>query len=92
MRWVREVIDEVDVRPTTAGQSSLVSFIWRGTRYVIADRLGVTRSRTAGLVFQRVATSDGLVFLIHTEPGGRYVLDAVPDLLAPGDSKSEGRP
>jgi hypothetical protein len=67
MRWVREVIDEVDVRPTTAGQSSLMAFSWRGTRYVVSDRLGVTRSRTPGLVFQRVATDSGLVFIIHAE-------------------------
>jgi hypothetical protein len=83
MRWVREAIDEVDVRPTTAGQSSLIGFVWKNTLYVIADRLGVTRSRTPGLVLQRVATDSGLVFIIHAERGGRYILNAVPDLLAP---------
>jgi hypothetical protein len=85
MRWVREILDEVDVRPTTAGQSSLTAFVFRDTRYVVADRLGVTRSRTPGLVFQRVATDSGLVFIIHAERGRRNMLDAVPDVLAPED-------
>jgi hypothetical protein len=83
MRWVREVIDEVEVRPTTAVQSNLMAFVWRNTRYVVADRLSVTRSCTPSLVFQRVATADGLVFLLHAERGVRYMLDAVPGLLAP---------
>jgi hypothetical protein len=80
---VGEVIDKVEVRTTTAGQSNLIAFIWHGTRYVIADRLGVTRSRTPGLVFQCVATDSGMAFIVHAEGGGRYMLDAVPDLLAP---------
>jgi hypothetical protein len=92
MRWIREPIEEADVRPTTGGQIELMAFVWRDTRYVISGRLGPSRSRTPGLVFQRVATTDGLVFLLHAERGGRYILDAVPDLLAPGDMKAEVRP
>jgi hypothetical protein len=82
MRWVREPI-EADVRPTTSGQSDLMAFIWRGSRYVVATRIGLSRSRSPGLVFQRVATDSGLVFMVHAERGGQWVLDAVPDLLAP---------
>jgi hypothetical protein len=62
-----------------------MAFIWRGTRYVVDNRIGLSRSRTRGLVFQRLATDSGLVFMVHAERGGRWILDAVPDPLAPDD-------
>ena len=92
MRRVHDVV-EGEVRPTTSGQLDLLAFVWRGERFVIVDRVRVWRSSPPGQrVHQRVATAGGLVFELHVEPAGRWVLDAVPDLLAsPSDEGNSGR-
>jgi hypothetical protein len=42
------------------------------------------------LAHECVATDSGLIFIFHAERGGRYMVDAVPDVLAPDDNEAGG--
>ncbi len=90
MRRVHDKI-EVEVRSSTRGEQRLVAFTWHGTRYVIGRMLGVwLPALRSPVVYQSIATTKGEVFELHAEVGGQWMLDAIPNSVAPKEDVLNG--
>jgi hypothetical protein len=89
MRRVHEVIT-ADMRPLAKGSAILAGFTWRGTYSRVVRRQGILRpSPRTEFAHQQVVTAGGEVFEVHAERGGHWVLDAIPEDLAPPNDKDD---